>query len=59
MKLHKVFTDGEGAEAKWFSSHAAAVSYRFQNKLKGAEIDEVEVPTDKKGLIEWLNNNEK
>lgn len=51
MKLHTVKTT---EETKYFSSHAAAVSYRFKN-AKGAEIDEVEVPTDKKGLIEWLN----
>lgn len=53
MKLHKVI----GTEkTTYFGSRAEAVSYRFKNEKK-AELDSVEIPTDKKGLIEWLNEN--
>ena len=53
MKLHVV----HGEEKKvYFGSRAEAVSYRFKNDKK-AELDSVEIPTDKKGLIEWLNES--
>lgn len=66
MKLYKqtaVVRDSAGAaqETHWSGSQAEASKQRAEWTRKGvkrAEIttDEVDVPTDKKGLLEWLNN---
>lgn len=62
MKLYKV--SAKDVSTKWVGAQADAASHRkFLNSVKKIPRDaitteEVEVPTDKKGLLEWLNNNE-
>lgn len=53
MKLYK-FETPEG-DAKWFGSQVEAKSFRFKSETKKAPISMIEIPTDKKGLLEWLN----
>ena len=59
MKLHRVSWDDKfGNHDRWLPSKAAAVSFRHktQDVPRTAMIAEVEVPTTKTELIEWLNN---
>jgi hypothetical protein len=62
MRLYK--TTGQKAdlvqETRWDGSLAAASKRRVELKKAGRKqvtTDEVEIPTDKVGLLEWLNAN--
>jgi hypothetical protein len=65
MKAYKVVAQQVGQRsAKWVGSQAAAASARkhFNSKqgYRQSEITtlEIEIPTDKKGLLDFLNDNE-
>lgn len=62
MRLYKITAnDGTaGSETHWVGSKAEGVAKRKQLATEGwtrKEIDEVEVevPTNKEGLLQWLN----
>lgn len=65
MKLYRTCVAGrasETAEPLWAGSQAEAGKHRKELNQRGhkrADIstDEVEVPTNKTGLLEWLNKN--
>jgi hypothetical protein len=65
MKAYKVVAQAVGQRSsKWVGSQAAAASVRkdFNSKqgYRQSEITtlEIEIPTDKKGLLDFLNDNE-
>jgi hypothetical protein len=55
MKLYKITaTDpDEGVMLTWAGTQADAK--RIRKEQGGVSIDEVDVPTDKPGLLAWLN----
>lgn len=61
MKLYKTHAPEAGVRARWSGSQAAAASDRkhFNSKMgiprDNIATDEVEVPTNKKGLLAFLN----
>lgn len=60
MRLYRV--SAKDNPTKWFGTQSECASERKALNSKGvprAEIvtEEVEVPTNKKELLEWLNNN--
>ena len=65
MKLYKIKASGNGdalTKIKWVGSAAEGVSVRKELYAEGfarKEVTEVQVdiPTDKQGLLEWLNGN--
>lgn len=65
MKLYRVinFNDPDlGTTQTWFGSRAEAAKNKAQQIRDGAirdalTIEAEEVPTDKKGLVKWLNLN--
>lgn len=59
MRLHRVIC---GGKAEWFASGSLASKRKTElvsggNKRADIERDEVEVPTNKAGLLDWLNKN--
>lgn len=63
MKLYKVYVeDGDNTIFHWFGTQAECATKRKALNSEGHKRDEIitneiEVPTDKKGLLEWLNAN--
>ena len=63
MKIHRVsyYIDHDGLTYEWAPTKAAAKAIEnglFTREDVGeVEIELVEIPTDKAGLIEWLNQN--
>lgn len=63
MKLYKTTSDSSDQDkgaTRWAGSQAEASSQRAamkKEKLPGVGTDEIDVPTDKKGLLAWLNIN--
>lgn len=62
MKLYKTkgLNDQEGWSQKWDGTQADARATRKDFKERGLskiETKEVDVPTDKPGLLAWLNAN--
>lgn len=63
MKLYKITADdGDKTVSKYVGTQAEAVAQRKKLKEDGfaqkhITSDDVEVPTDKAGLIAWLNKN--
>lgn len=60
MRLYKTkgLHDQEGWEARWDGTQADAAKQRKAMKEQGfdkVETKEVDVPTDKQGLLAWLN----
>lgn len=58
----KSHPDVQGPRPHWVGSQAEASKYRASltsSGVKRADIttDEIDVPTDKRGLLEWLNNH--
>lgn len=70
MKLYRTYAEavygdglGQKAEVRWAGSQADAASQRKQlNTVKKIprdhiHTDEVDIPTDKKGLLAWLGEH--
>ena len=63
MKLYKTtgeFSPGATTPAVWSGSQADAAKARKELKAQHAffvETEEINVPTDKAGLLVWLNTN--
>lgn len=63
MKLYKITADdGDKTVSKYVGTQADSVAQRKKLKEDGfaqkhITSDDVEVPTDKAGLIDWLNKN--
>ena len=66
MKLYKITAstrpDGDAHQVRWVGSQADAASQRKTFVAKGfcraeIETDEADIPTDKAGLLAWLNAN--
>ena len=60
MKLYRTSTANESTRGKWSGSQAEAASDRKAlnqagHKRDSITTDEFDVPTDKKGLLAWLN----
>lgn len=67
MIVHKLtYTEQNETKTKWFGSEREAVVHRLEliksGKISSSRKDNPivfhDVPTDKKGLLAWLNDNQ-
>lgn len=63
MKIWRTWTSDphEGTVYQWSSTKAEAIRARRIMKEEGYDtdiaIEQVDIPTDKRGLVNWLNDN--
>ena len=60
MKLYQTIGENGEVTARWAGSQADATKHRVALKKEGhksVETQDIEVPTNKTGLLEWLNSN--
>ncbi len=60
MRLYQTTGENGSVESNWAGSQADASKHRVAMKKDGltnVQTAEQEIPTDKAGLLEWLNTN--
>ena len=63
MKLYRITYEGAGGRIarSWRSTQAEAMTLRKELRVRGMhpdiEVAQIDVPTSKEALVEWLNQN--